>query len=108
MLHKDTLHIVRTIFLWRGTAYQRLGVRNHGSLPVEICGCRSRFGSDFADVFEVRGTRRNRRGVLIACAIGTDQVLLSYQGLDGRIRRTTLSFDPPPDQSSAATSPATI
>ena len=24
VLHKDTLHIVRTIFLWRGAAYQRL------------------------------------------------------------------------------------
>jgi hypothetical protein len=27
---KDMLHIVRTIFLWRGTAYQRNGVQNHG------------------------------------------------------------------------------
>ena len=26
MLQKDMLHIVRTIFLWRGTAYQRIGV----------------------------------------------------------------------------------
>ena len=30
VLQKDMLHIVRTIFLWRGTAYQRIGVQNHG------------------------------------------------------------------------------
>jgi hypothetical protein len=27
VLQKDMLHIVRTIFLWRGTAYQRIGCR---------------------------------------------------------------------------------
>src|SRR5205807_112658 len=29
-LQKDTLHIVRSIFLWRGTAYQRIALQNHG------------------------------------------------------------------------------
>ena len=29
-LQKDIVHIARTIFLWRGTAYQRLALRNHG------------------------------------------------------------------------------
>jgi hypothetical protein len=29
-VQNDMLHIVRTIFLWRGTAYQRIGVQNHG------------------------------------------------------------------------------
>src|SRR5271167_2020167 len=30
VLAKDMLHIVRTIFLWHGTAYQRIGLHNHG------------------------------------------------------------------------------
>ena len=34
VLQKDTLHIVRTTFIWRNTAYQRLGIRNHGMRPV--------------------------------------------------------------------------
>src|ERR1700682_4607258 len=29
VLPKDTLHVVRTIFLWRDTAYQRLSIQNH-------------------------------------------------------------------------------
>src|SRR5438105_4021969 len=28
VLQKDTLHIVRSIFLWRGTAYQRVALQN--------------------------------------------------------------------------------
>ena len=30
VLPKDMLHIVRTVFLWRGTSYQRIGLQNHG------------------------------------------------------------------------------
>ena len=40
VLEKDTLHIVRTFFLWRGTAYQRLGLRNFGDRRP-ICASRS-------------------------------------------------------------------
>ena len=40
--------------------------------------------------------RRDRRGVLARRLAGPDQVLLSYHGLDGRTRRTRLTFDPPP------------
>src|SRR5580693_2887655 len=35
-LPKDMLHIVRTVFLWRGTAYQRVGLQNHGECDVSF------------------------------------------------------------------------
>jgi glycogen debranching enzyme len=95
VLQKDTLHIVRTIFIWRGTAYQRLGVRNFGDRTADL-RLVIQFDSDFADLFEVRGMRRNRRGIATRKLVGPDQVLLSYRGLDGRTRRTRLTFDPPP------------
>ena len=56
------------------------------------------FANDFADLFEVRGAHRARRGTATAKLRGNDQVLLSYHGLDGKLRRTTLTFDPPPDR----------
>src|SRR4029450_7129268 len=62
VLPKDTLHVVRTIFLWRDTAYQRLAIRNHGERPVDV-RLTLQFDSDFADLFEVRGLHRQRRGV---------------------------------------------
>ena len=95
VLEKDTVHILRTIFLWRDTAYQRLGVRNYGNRTINV-RLSILFANDFADLFEVRGTHRERRGTQTAQLRGNDQVLLNYHGLDDRLRRTTLTFDPPP------------
>ena len=52
------MHIVRTIFLWRGTAYQRLAhpqSRRPARLALQLSLA---FGNDFADLFEVRGMQR--------------------------------------------------
>ena len=35
-LPKDIVHIARTMFLWNGSAYQRLAVRNHGDRPLTL------------------------------------------------------------------------
>jgi len=95
VLEKDTVHILRTIFLWRDTAYQRLCVRNYGNQTINV-RLSILFANDFADLFEVRGTHRERRGTQTAQLRGNDQVLLNYHGLDDRLRRTTVTFDPPP------------
>jgi glycogen debranching enzyme len=95
MLERDLVHIARTVFLWRGTAYQRLALRNHGDRPIAFELSLS-FDSDFADLFEVRGIRRARRGLCSSKVIAADQSLLSYQGLDSVPRRTRLIFDPAP------------
>ncbi len=95
VLEKDRVHILRTIFLWRDTAYQRLGVRNYGDRPIDL-QIAIRFENDFADLFEVRGTHRDRRGTATVKLHGDDRVLMAYNGLDGKVRRTALNFDPPP------------
>jgi glycogen debranching enzyme len=101
VLEKDRVHILRTIFLWRDTAYQRLGVRNYGDQAVDL-RLTILFENDFADLFEVRGAHRQRRGTASAKLHGDDRVLLRYEGLDRKIRRTTLNFDPPPDRLTTA------
>src|SRR5919205_719832 len=55
-----------------------------------------RNGDDFADLFEVRGERRERRGTQHRPEIGPDCVTLAYTGLDGKRRATRLRFDPAP------------
>jgi len=95
VMEKDRVHILRTIFLWRGTAFQRLGVRNYGDQSIDL-RLSIRFENDFADLFEVRGARREKRGTATAKVHGDDRVLLVYDGLDGKVRRTALNFDPPP------------
>jgi len=95
VLQKDTVHVIRTIFLWRGTAYQRLGIQNHGNRHLRINLSLS-FGNDFADLFEVRGMRRPRRGTS-EVKVDASKAVLDYAGLDGVTRRTSLSFDPTPN-----------
>src|SRR5262249_48633824 len=95
VLEQHTLHIVRTIFLWRNQAHQRLAVRNHGDFPIDL-RIAVQFGSDFADLFEVRGARRKSRGIAAGSVMSFSQVVLSYEGLDGKRRCTNLTFDPPP------------
>ena len=95
VLQKDMLHIVRTIFLWRGTAYQRIGVQNHGDRPASF-DLTLLFDNDFADLFEVRGEKRPRRGVGTSKLLGPTDVMFEYNGLDGKSRATSLHFDPRP------------
>ncbi len=102
VLPKDTVHIFRTIFLWRDAAYQRLAIRNHASYAMEL-GLTLVFDSDFADLFEVRGFRRSRRGSIGRAVIDPAGVALTYGGLDGNSRRTNISFDPAPNALTATT-----
>ena len=95
VLQKDMLHVVRTIFLWRGTAYQRIGVQNHGDRPASF-ELTLLFDNDFADLFEVRGEKRPRRGIGSGKLLGPADVLLEYRGLDNQQRGTALHFDPRP------------
>ena len=95
VLQQHALHIVRTIYLWQNEAYQRLAIRNYGEVPVGL-ELTVNFDNDFADLFEVRGARRARRGVVTRSVDGPAQASLNYQGLDDKSRSTKLVFDPAP------------
>src|SRR6201995_824558 len=95
VLPKDMLHIVRTIFLWRDTAYQRIGLQNHGERRASF-DLTLLFDNDFADLFEVRGETRPRRGIAPAKLVSPADVVLDYKGIDGAPRATALHFDPRP------------
>ncbi len=90
-----TLHVFRTKFLWERVCYERLQVANYGTSPVTLF-IAYRYRSDFADIFEIRGTRRAKRGQLLEPEIGERSVVLGYEGLDGEIRRTRILASPAP------------
>jgi glycogen debranching enzyme len=96
----DLLHIRRTRFLWNGRCAERLVVRNFDERTRHIA-LELAFGADFADLFEVRGTKRERRGTSQLPDVSGNQVVLAYTGLDGQQRRTTLRFDPMPAELTA-------
>jgi glycogen debranching enzyme len=92
---RGTVHLIRTKFLWRGACYEKFHVSNFGLGPVQV-PLFIRFDADFADIFEVRGTRRNARGWRLEDVVEEDSVVLSYKGLDGILRRTVITCSPPP------------
>ncbi len=59
------------------------------------------FAADFADVFEVRGTKRSRTGRLLPGAVEAGSIVLTYEGLDGVRRHTRIDSMPPPNDISA-------
>jgi glycogen debranching enzyme len=94
---RGTLHLGRTKFLWEGMCYERLRLKNFGTAPISVV-LGLHFEADFADIFEVRGTHRLRRGNDLPEEVLPDGLLLSYRGLDGVTRRTRLVSSPPPTQ----------
>ena len=95
VLLKDTLHIARTIYLSDGSLRERIALSNHGAQEAHLTLSLA-FASDFADIFEVRGIRRKQRGQAWSRMLRAGSVVLSYNGLDGSLRETALSFEPAP------------
>ncbi|KKW91790.1 amylo-alpha-1,6-glucosidase [Sphingobium chungbukense] len=91
----DLIHLRRTRFLWNDAVYERITIRNFDKEERRI-GVAIAFAADFADLFEIRGTTRLRRGAMLEPEIGTAEVRLRYLGRDECERQTLLQFDPVP------------
>jgi glycogen debranching enzyme len=79
VIPRGTLHVLRTKFLWQGVCHERFEVVNYGAKSVDI-PFSLRFAADFADIFEVRGVKRERRGERLEDVLEADTVVLSYRG----------------------------
>ena len=95
VLDHDLIQIRRVRFLWNGACHERLALRNF-DLVARRLSLEIGFAADFADLFEVRGSRRKTRGLIHLPEVAAATVKLAYTGLDAEIRRTILHFDPAP------------
>jgi hypothetical protein len=70
-------------------------VRNYALTPLQI-SFRLEFGADYSDIFDVRGQRREHRGMLYQprIAVPNGKIVLEYGGLDEVIRRTVAVSSP--------------
>jgi len=91
VLPRETLHVRRSKFLWDGTCHERIAVHNFGTEP-QSCFLTLRFAADFADLFEIRGITRARRGEQ-SVERDAQTVTFRYHGLDGIERPTRIDFD---------------
>jgi len=94
-LAKGTLHIFRAKLLWRGACHEHIRVTHHGTERTSV-RLEFSFDGDFVDLFEVRGMKRERRGERLPPEVAPVEVVLPYMGLDRRLRRTRVHFDPTP------------
>jgi glycogen debranching enzyme len=101
-LRGELIHVNRLKFIWNGACYERILIRNFDDRPHELT-FGVQFGADFADLFEVRGRRRARRGHMSVDRWSDSAVALRYLGLDGVERVTSLAFEPPPNRLDDAT-----
>jgi glycogen debranching enzyme len=97
---RGTLLITRSKFLYQDACYERVRISNFGLRPIRI-PVALKFEADYADIFEVRGIRRSRRGQRQDPVVDSNSVTLSYRGLDGVTRRTRIQCSPKPRRISA-------
>jgi glycogen debranching enzyme len=86
-LPRGTLHIYRAKFLTDSVCYDRVTLHNYGDKAFDI-DLSFEFEADFADIFEVRGEKRPRRGQRFPDEVERAGTVMSYEGLD-HIQRTT-------------------
>ncbi len=91
---RGEIHLSRSRVLWEGSWFERIRVANYALRAIEV-SMTITFDADFADIFEVRGTRRARRGERLPDVCG-DDCLLQYRGIDRVERRTRLRWTPQP------------
>jgi glycogen debranching enzyme len=97
---RGTLLVTRSKFLYQHVCYEELRISNFGLRPITI-PIGLKFNADFADIFEVRGTKRKHHGQMLEPQTSSDQVTLSYRGLDGRTRLTRIECSPEPKRVTA-------
>lgn len=90
-----TLSVRRNRFI-DGGLHERIGFFNYGSTPIPLT-VHLTFGSDFRDMFDVRGYAARTRGVVGIPEAKDDVVRLRYLGRDGVVRTTVIGFDAVPD-----------
>ena len=94
---RGTIHVFRSKILWDKACHERLRIHNYGRAAVDFV-LAIEFDADFADIFELRGMQRERHGRRLEPEITDDGLVLAYEGLDQRFRRTRITFDPKPSR----------
>lgn len=93
-LPRGTLHIYRAKFLSQSVCHDRITVHNYGDTPVDV-QLELEFDADFADIFEIRGEKRKRKGELLPDQVERSAVTLNYKGLDDKYRSTRIECSSP-------------
>ena len=95
-IERGEINVHRSRVLWEASCVERIRVTNFRLNRIDV-PLAIRFDADFADVFEVRGTHRAKRGERLPDQNG-DDYLMCYRGLDERARRARVRWSRHPDK----------
>jgi glycogen debranching enzyme len=93
---QGTIHIFRSAALSKASLHVHLRFLNYGTRTHRL-SLAFMFDADFADIFEVRGTSRQKRGNRLEDLVEEQALVLRYEGLDGVKRQTRISFSSRPE-----------
>jgi glycogen debranching enzyme len=93
VLRRQSLGIVRKRVLANGFREQ-ITITNY-TTERERALLTLSLDADYADIFELRGVVRAKRGDRLPNALGQGRVTFAYRGLDGLVRRTHIDMSPP-------------
>ena len=99
-LPRGSIHFFRSKFIWEGICYERLRLMNFASSKVSL-SLSYEYDADFVDIFEVRGSKREKKGRQQEPEVSAAGVRFVYYGLDNVVRETRLNFYPQPARVSA-------
>ncbi|MFN3511982.1 MAG: glycogen debranching N-terminal domain-containing protein [Phenylobacterium sp.] len=94
------LHVERKRFLWEERLYERIRCVNY-SRDLVLLPLLVEYAADFCDMFEVRGMRRQSRGLRHPPEMDGRSVRFRYVGLDGAERACVVAFSDPPGRLSS-------
>jgi glycogen debranching enzyme len=95
IVERGTIHILRSKFLWQSVFHEKIRLLNFGLEPVSFT-IEIKFEADFSDIFEVRGSVRERKGEKFPSRQDESSITFSYHGLDDVIRETAIKLTPNP------------
>lgn len=94
---EGVIHVQRVRVLSGTVLNEAIELTNYGTrdatVPLSIS-----FSSDFRDMFEVRGLKRDKQGRVQPARVENQEVLLGYVGLDDVARNVQIAFSPQPDK----------
>ncbi len=96
LLSKDTFHVARAKFLWQASCYELFTIASYAERTQRL-RLALELDADFADLFEIRGYRRTRRGAVRADVRGPAEVAFVYESVDGLPRVTRICFSAAPE-----------
>jgi glycogen debranching enzyme len=95
MVSRDLVHVFRGRFLRDAVWHERIRLWNYsrGNVPLSLV---FDIDTDFADIFEVRGTERAERGTRLDTIVSAREMRLGYRGRDGEERWTMVEWSEAP------------